>query len=175
MTDMPDVVLNSLAERYLVANTPAYLLKHFLGDEGVAELARRKPTGALFTMIADVEAAEKRTLADVVAAYAAAAAIILHDDAEARSIVDSPYPSANLEWIADFFAIARGARPTTSTGAFTATRPSASESIAAANTTNVNTANVNTTNVNATAAPSEASMPRHAIATSQAEVIFSRD
>jgi hypothetical protein len=66
---------SQLARIYLVANTPSYLLRKFRADPSVFELSKRNTVDDLVSFAANIPNSDKRTLKDVVFAYAAIVAL----------------------------------------------------------------------------------------------------
>lgn len=97
MIDLTILNEPQLARIYLVANTPSYLYRHFRADSSVLEIAKRNTIDDLVSFAASIANAPKRTLRDVVSAYAALVALTFKNQHEvSEKTADVSFE--NLDW-----------------------------------------------------------------------------
>lgn len=104
MIDLPPKTTTRLAERYLVSNTPAYLLQHFRDDPAVQLLAIDYTPQELVAEVTRIDQQEERTITDAATAYAAVVALTFQDALGVLQALKD-VEIRNLEWIGRILAI----------------------------------------------------------------------
>lgn len=93
----PRIEVQSLAQVFLVANTPAYLVKHFRRSDSVQRLANEASTEELVQLYE--RAAGNRTLDELtVLGYAALVALTLQNTNKARRALQQLSGGPHLDW-----------------------------------------------------------------------------
>jgi hypothetical protein len=92
-----DRILSDITKAYLVANTPAYLLKTLAESVPVRELARSNTLTKLASLYKRHAAKKHRSLEDVALAYAALVAITLKERSGAKAAIEE-LDTSLLDW-----------------------------------------------------------------------------
>ncbi len=109
----PTLNLEDLAEAYLVANTPAFLVRRFRADPSVQAVAATYSVEDLVSKVAEHSQAIFRTLDDRVMAYAYLVALTFKSPAEVEAAL-TPEILSRLEWARTIIDQYRAAAATTS-------------------------------------------------------------
>jgi hypothetical protein len=124
------VNLHALAEAYVLANTPGYLLRRLRGDALVGALSSDHTTSDIAAEIDALLRREQLSFDDVLFAYALVTALTLKDYNEAYPALSS-LPIGRLEWGPGILRAWDSTRSATSSGSIRI-RPQIASSIVAA-------------------------------------------
>jgi hypothetical protein len=89
--------VDSLTRAYAFANTPAYLYRHFRGDDSVQAIARDVHPDALVEVYNRVNLRHLKDIGDVVLAYAAMVALSMSGH-EAAKVAFASLTEEGLDW-----------------------------------------------------------------------------
>ena len=107
MINLSSLNENQLGRIYIVANTPSYLFRHFRAEQSVQRLAKQNTAQDLIEFARGVAVANKRTLKQVIEAYAAIVALTFKDKG---TIEIDPDSFNGLDWARSILAFASAAQ-----------------------------------------------------------------
>jgi len=99
MIDRSKLGVRGLVERYLVANMPGYLFRHFRRDVTVRDLANTYSAEDLVSLVVELDQLSHKTVEDLATAYAALTALGFHNADEVKRVIPRLGGVRSFRWL----------------------------------------------------------------------------